>query len=111
MATMGSYCKAYTANSFRVFGGWAEKVGKVERQEVDGKETDVTRDLTDDDILYLQENFVVTNDIFMDEGVVFDDVTPEWIDFCKNQLKFEVPTYELDNNAESKGADQQPGAA
>jgi hypothetical protein len=111
MATMGSYCKAYTANSFRAFGGWAEKVGKVERQEVDGKETDVTRDLTDDDILYLQENFVVTNDIFMDEGVVFDDVTPEWIDFCKNQLKFEVPTYELGNNAESTGADQQPGAA
>lgn len=27
----------------------------------------------------------------MDEDIVFDDVTPEWIDFCKNALKFETP--------------------
>ena len=45
------------------------------------------------DFLYLQENFIVTDGIFIDENVIFDNVTPEWIDFCVNVLKFEVPKY------------------
>jgi hypothetical protein len=32
---------------------------------------------TGDSIVYLQENYVVTDGIFKDENVLFDDVTPE----------------------------------
>lgn len=52
------------------------------------------RVLTDDDFLYLQENYVVTDGIFKDENIIFDNITTEWIDFCKNMLLFEVPVYE-----------------
>jgi hypothetical protein len=78
MAKMGKYCKAYPVNRFREFSGWTEN-------------TQNSKESTDKDYLYLQENFVVTDGIFLDENVIFDNVTPEWMDFCKNSLKFEVP--------------------
>lgn len=96
MATMGAYCKAYHAQTLRGFGGWKENTQNLrkETREEDGREVTVERELADEDILYLQENFVVTDGIFMDENVVYDEVTPEWMDFCKNTLKFEVPAYD-----------------
>lgn len=93
---MGKYCKAYPVASLREFPGWSEKTENLrkERKVVEGKEVEVERLLSDQDFLYLQENYVVTDGIFMDDHVIFDDVTPEWIDFCQNTLKFEVPAYE-----------------
>src|SRR5215467_7200741 len=96
MAQKGRYCKAYPIATLREFSGWSENKQNVrkDKQQVDGKEGVSQRELTDDDFLYLQENFVVTDDIFIDENIIFDQVTPEWIDFCKNTLKFEIPVYE-----------------
>lgn len=102
MATMGKYCKAYSLKKLREFGGWTEKAKNARKgkKEVDGKEVQVIRELTDDDYLYLQENYVVTDSIFKDENVIFDDVTPEWIKYCQEVLKFEIPDYALDKTAE-----------
>lgn len=85
MATMGKYCKAYLLKQLRQFNQWSE------RQE---NTSEVNRTLTDDDVLYLQENYVVTDGIFKDENIVFDDVTPEWKEFCHIVLHFEIPVYE-----------------
>jgi len=30
----------------------------------------------------------------MDENIIFDNAIPEWKDFCKNPLGFEIPVYE-----------------
>ena len=87
MSKMGKYCKAYMILSFRQFSGWTE-ISENAR-----KENNSPRQLTGSGFLYLQENFVVTDGIFMDENVIFDNVTPDWIDFCKTVLKFEIPTY------------------
>jgi len=93
---MGKYCKAYPITQFREYQGWREKAENVrkEKQIVDGQEVEKDRQLTDQDYLYLQENYAVTDGIFLDENIIFDDVTPEWIDFCKHALKFEIPVYE-----------------
>ena len=94
--TMGKYCKAYPIARFREFPGWKENSENV-RKEVkseNGKEVEVDRVLTDEDHLYLQENYVVTDGIFKDENVIFDDVSEEWTKFCKEVLEFEVPEYE-----------------
>jgi hypothetical protein len=80
----------------RKFGGWNEKVSDLrgEKKYVDGKEIyEPKTSLADDDILYLQENHVVTHGIFKDEHVVFDEVTDEWKAFCHDDLKFEIPDY------------------
>jgi len=55
MATMGKYCKAYFLKKLHEFSQWTERVENVrkEKKEVDGKEVEVYRELTDD-FLYLQ---------------------------------------------------------
>ncbi|CAG0937558.1 hypothetical protein TFLX_06499 [Thermoflexales bacterium] len=97
MATMGKYCKAYSIEKLREFSGWTEKAENARREkqkDADGKETEVTRTLTTADYLYVQENYVVTDGIFKDENIIFDEVTPGWIEYCQHTLKFEIPVYE-----------------
>jgi hypothetical protein len=96
MATMGKYCKAYPITRFREYKEWTEKTenARKEKGAADGEEVEVERQLTDKDLLYLQENYMVTDGVFLDENIIFDDVTPEWKDFCAHALKFEVPVYE-----------------
>ncbi len=96
MATMGKYCKAYSLQKLRQFSQWNENLEnyRKEKQEVDGREVEAKRVLTDDDFLYLQENYVVTDGIFKDENIIFDNVTPEWKEFCHKTLAFEIPVSE-----------------
>ena len=91
MRKMGMYCKAYPIERFEEFGGWPEDVDKIRRQQ---RAQDNTEADSLPDFLYLQENFTVTDDIFLDEHVIFDNVTPEWVDFCKNTLNFEIPEHQ-----------------
>jgi hypothetical protein len=96
MAKMGKYCKAYPVQRLREYKEWSEDLNNLRRitKEVDGKEVEVCRELDEDSFFYLQENYVVTDGIFLDENIIFDKVKPEWIDFCRNTLEFEVPVYE-----------------
>jgi hypothetical protein len=100
MAKMGKYCKAYYIRDLRAFEGWTEnsKNARKEKKQIDGKEVEVARELTDNDFLFLQENFIVADGILLDENVIFDQVTPKWVAFCKETLKFEVPDYEAADN-------------
>ena len=88
MTTLGKYCKAYPLAQLRQFTGWKEKAENARRvrKEVNGEMVTVVRELTDADYVYLQTNFTVTDGIFIDENVIFSDVTPEWIGFCRNVL-------------------------
>ena len=94
MAEMGTYCKAYPIEKFREFSAWSENAqnARKEKHLIDGHETEKARDLTGH--LYLQENFTVTDDIFLDQNIIFDQVTPDWISFCKDTLQFAVPEYD-----------------
>lgn len=98
MPNMGRYCKAYPITNLRTFAGWAENAANTRPADDDDdvKDGHVSRTLTDDDFLYLQENYVVTDGIFIDENIIFDSVTPEWIDFCRNTLAFDVPEFAKD---------------
>ncbi|HEX5732138.1 MAG TPA: hypothetical protein VF131_04815 [Blastocatellia bacterium] len=104
MARMGRYCKAYALQDLRAFEGWTENSqnARKEKKQMDGKEVEIQRELADDSYVYLQENFVVTDGIFIDENILFDNTSPEWVDFCKNSLKFEVPLYDT---AQAAGAE------
>lgn len=96
MAEMGGYCKAYPIERFRAFSEWKEDLTKlrIEKQKVGRNEVEVQRSLRENDFFYLQENFTVTDGVFIDENIIFDSVTPEWIEYCKNILNFEVPAYQ-----------------
>ena len=74
----------------RAFPSWIEKPenARIIREEVDGEIVQVLRVLTDADYVYLQGNFTVTDGIFIDENIIFDEVTPEWITFCRDVLGY-----------------------
>ena len=96
MPKMGKYCKVYPIAKLREFDKWTEKSENVrpEKDVEDGKEVETQRELTEAGYLYLQEDYTVTDGIFIDENTIFADVTPEWISFCKNNLNFNIPVYE-----------------
>lgn len=87
---MERYCKAYPVERFQEFPGWDTKnssaVAESATPAKDGEEPAT--------YLYLHQDYTVTDGIFSGENVVYEALTPEWIEFCKNVLKFEVPVYE-----------------
>lgn len=108
MAEMGRYCKAYHVRRLREFPGWQPRLEnlRADSELVDGEEVTRTRaELDDADILYVQETLVVTDGIFLDENVVWDQVTPEWEAFCRGPLGFEVPEDDLPQPAEAVPAE------
>jgi hypothetical protein len=76
---MRKYCKAYHLRDFRQFSGWEEK-----RAEND-------QELSDDTIVYLWDDFTVVKSPIQKEGILFEQVTPAWQEFCTQVLKFEIP--------------------
>lgn len=99
------YCKAYYLKDLRQFSGWTEK------------HDDGEADLSDDDVVYLWDDFtVVKSPVIPDKGIVFDTVTPEWQDFCTTTLKFEIPedlryAYEQQTVEASEGSGTEQNAA
>lgn len=92
MAELGRYCKAYLSESLAAFPGWKPNLEALRPAEADGDENPAPREaLESDDVLYLQESFIVTDGIFLDEHVIFDQVTDEWRTFCAETLAFAVP--------------------
>jgi hypothetical protein len=73
------YCKAYYLKDLRGYSDWTEM-----RQEHESE-------LTDEDVVYLWDDFVVVRSPVLPGGVIFDDVTTQWQEFCKTTLNFEIP--------------------
>lgn len=93
MAEMGRYCKAYLASDLKKYPGWDPNLENLRQPESErpGEEPEERAELEDDDIVYLQEDLVVTDGIFRDENVLFEDASEEWKTFCEETLEFEVP--------------------
>lgn len=93
---LAKYCKAYPLAMFRAYSAWKEHKpyalaganGQAPHDSV-GQ----LQQIHDTDILYLQENYVVTTGVLLEDQIVFDDVTPEWMEFCRNTLKFELTNH------------------
>jgi hypothetical protein len=93
------YCKAYYLKDLRQFGDWTEK-----REESES-------DLTDEDVVYLWDDFVVVRSPVLPGGVIFDRVTPQWQDFCQTTLGFEIPEdlrYAYESLEEKESTKEEP---
>lgn len=90
MTILGKYCKGYPLRQLRQFPDWCEeaKNARTITKEVDGEMVEIPRELADTDYVYVQRNFTVTDGIFIDENIIFSNVTPEWIDYCRKVLGF-----------------------
>ncbi|MEM6447842.1 MAG: hypothetical protein AAF704_14960 [Cyanobacteria bacterium P01_D01_bin.123] len=92
MTDMGAYCKAYQLKQLRQFEQWPRSLAAT-RQEPQNDDRETQRPLNDEDVLYLQETYIVTDGLFLDQNVVFDAVTDAWKDFCDRVLDFKIPEY------------------
>lgn len=93
MAQTSKYCKAYTAKSLRMFPRWTENTTSLRKGKkiADGREVQFDRaKIEDADILYLHDSYIVTDGIFKDEHIIFDNPTDEWKQFCQETLKFSI---------------------
>lgn len=91
MPNMGKFCKAYPISRLREYDKWEENSLNVRNEDGPNVAGSGGAEAPENDYyLFLQEDFTVTQSIYLDERVVFDNVSPEWVEFCKNNLRFEV---------------------
>ena len=100
------YCKAYHLKDFREFAGWSE--GRINWKKSADEVGD--KQFGDDDVVFLHEDYTVTQSIWSNENVIFNNVTSEWQDFCNTVLGFKVPD-DLDLIVAAGSAANSDGAA
>jgi ankyrin repeat protein len=84
-----NYARAYLLGDLRRFSGWREE--KINRKEPAAGENGNSPALTDSDVVFLHHDFSVTELIWPGENVIFNHDTPEWREFCTQELQFRVP--------------------
>jgi len=108
------YCKAYYLRDSRKFSGWMEsKINwKEDKSNTDdGDETETgDKEFADDDVVFIHQDFTVTQSMWHNENVIFNEVTPEWKKFCAEVLKFKVPT-DLDLIVSSHDVEDESSSA
>lgn len=89
-----NYCRAYHLSDFRRFPGWAENKSHPQPNSGNGNgaaSKNGEHEFTGDEIVFLHQDYTVTKSMWHDEDVIFNQVTPEWSEFCATKLDFKVP--------------------
>lgn len=93
MSKMSKYCKAYELRDLRAYPRWSERAAEPSTGP------DAPAPLEQDSIVYIHDNYTVTQGIMLDEQVVFDAIDDEWKRFCEEQLDFRVPDFATESAA------------
>ena len=85
------YSKAYHLGELRKFRGWREQ--KVNWKDNGNADSAAKSEpgLSEEDVVFLHEDLTVTQSMWHNEQVIFDQVNSEWEEFCANTLHFRVP--------------------
>ncbi len=84
MNEIGHHSKIYPLCKLRAFKEWDQNVEALEP-----KPTRVAAiEAGNESFAYLHENYFVTGGIFKNQSIIFDAVTPAWIEFCQQVLGF-----------------------
>jgi ankyrin repeat protein len=85
------YCKAVSLKELRQFPGWSEsRVDLKEKTGDEAADASASDTSTEDDVVFLHQDFTVTRLMWPGEDVIFERVTPEWKEFCRDVLKFKI---------------------
>jgi hypothetical protein len=86
------YCKAYYLRDLRRFPGWSEsRINWKSKENNVGDAKGEGEQFSDESIVFLHQDFTVTQSMWHNENVLFNNVTPEWEQFCASELGFRVP--------------------
>jgi len=94
------YCKGYQLGSLRKYPAWKEDRVNSKQDTQDAKgagrfdpSNNVYADgsLTDDKIVFIHQDYSVTESIWHNENVLFAGADSAWKEFCTAILKFKIP--------------------
>jgi uncharacterized protein len=82
------YCKAYHLGDLRNYHKWGDNRIDLKKKENSSADDEI---LTDEKIVFIHQDFTVTESMYHNENVIFDNVDSGWKEFCANTLEFKVP--------------------
>jgi len=80
-----SYCKAYYLRDLRRWPEWQQ------RSTLPSSATQSSTDVPDETVVFIHQDFTVTQSMWHEEEVLMAQVTESWRRFCENELAFFVP--------------------
>lgn len=83
------YCKAYLLRELRQYSAWSESPLSTMKRENGNGESEAP--FPDDKVVFIHQDFTVTESMWHNENVVFNSVSPGWEEFCTMSLQFKVP--------------------
>jgi len=87
------YCRAYHLGDLRKFPGWSEsRINWKQQKNVGPGQPDTTEHLTDTKVVFIHQDLTVTESMWHDENVIFNQTFSEWNEFCRDVLNFKVPS-------------------
>lgn len=84
------YCKAYHLKDLREYPAWSESRINWKKKD-NGDNGEGEEQFEDEKIVFIHQDFSVTESVWHNENVIFNLADPAWQEFCANTLKFKVP--------------------
>jgi len=88
------YCKAYHLRDLHKFSGWTDsKINWKEDKDTDeGDKTEGgDKEFSDDNVVFIHQDFTVTQSMYHNENVIYNNITSEWRQFLEDDIQFKVP--------------------
>lgn len=87
------YCKAYHLGDLRKYPLWRENhsSSKSSSNGNGANNGDGGEYFGDDQVVFIHQDFTVTESVWHNENVIFNNVDPTWEEFCSSSLHFAVP--------------------
>ena len=88
------YCKAYYLRDLRAFPEWNEsRINWKQKGNNNNRDDNVDPNapFTDEKVIFIHQDFTVTESAWHNENVIFNQVNSDWKEFCTTALKFKVP--------------------
>ena len=85
-----AFCKAFTIGALKEFPSWTEE--RASGAAAEGAEPDGVKELPDEEVVFLHQDYSVTQSVLHGRKVVFSSALPEWRAFCRQRLGFQAPT-------------------
>jgi hypothetical protein len=89
------YCKAFYLRDLRKYPAWSESRTNWKKRRGNshgnGDHGGEDEPFTDETVVFIHQDFTVTESVWQNENVIFNGVDSAWKEFCTDNLQFKVP--------------------
>jgi hypothetical protein len=85
------YCRAYHLQDLRRYPAWTESRINWKKKRDNGNGANPEEPFSDQKVVFIHQDLSVTESVWHNEDVIFNQIDPAWADFCASTLEFKVP--------------------